>query len=755
MYQFFFIFFTRYINLHFFYKNSSVMMKKILVSAALLVLINLPGRADEGMWLPLLLQQLNEGSMKKLGMKMSAEDIYSINRGSLKDAIVSFGGGCSGGVVSDQGLILTNHHCGRGRIQALSTPEKNYLEHGFWAANQAQELPSQGLSVTFIVRIEDVSTAALAGISPSLSERERQSAIDKNLSSVREKVSKESYQDAFVRAFYEGNQYFLFITETYNDVRLVGAPPESIGNYGQDTDNWMWPRHTGDFSVFRIYADKNNKPAAYAPDNVPYRPKYVLPIAMSGIKEGDFSMVYGFPGRTTLYLPAAAVDMQVNVLNPICTGIRDQILAIMDAAMRADPTVKLQYTSKQAGVSNAWKKWIGETQGLKKSGGLEYKQKMEAEFKARVNANPAWNTAYGHILPEMNRLYAEMTPKAILRDYYNETSRQIELFRLAGLADQALRVYDAQGPEASKGRAKQTISALKNYFDNYQVSIDKQLFETLMGIYFSKIPADLQAEYPQQLLRQHGNSVAQLTQAVFDASRFPYEDKLIALLESDWEAGLQQLRQDPALLLLRAINEAASENIMKPVNELQAQTSALQRLYMKALREVFPERAFAPDANSTLRVSYGSVKGYQSRDAVRYDPMTYLEGVMEKYKPGDYEFDVPAKLRELHDKRDYGQYQDATGRMPVCFISTSHTTGGNSGSPVFNANGQLTGLLFDGAWEGVVSDYYYGEDINRSIIVDSRYILFIIDKFGGAKHLVDEMILATTAAPQKGGRKKK
>jgi hypothetical protein len=731
------------------------MMKKILVSAALLVLVNLHTRADEGMWLPLLLQQLNETQMKKLGMKMSAEDIYSINKGSLKDAIVSFGGGCSGGVVSDQGLILTNHHCGRGRIQALSTPEKNYLEQGFWAADKSQELPSQGLSVTFIVRIEEVSSAALAGVGNELSERDRQSAIDKNLAAIREKASKESYQDAFVRAFYEGNQYFLFITETYNDVRLVGAPPESIGNYGQDTDNWMWPRHTGDFSVFRIYADKNNKPAAYSPDNVPYRPRYVLPVSMSGIKEGDFSMVYGFPGRTTLYLPAAAVDMQVNVLNPIRTSIRDEILAIMDKAMRADATVKLQYTSKQAGVSNAWKKWIGETQGLKKSGGLAYKNKMEAEFKARVKANPAWNTAYGHILPELDRLYAAMTPKAILRDYYNETTRQIELFRLASFADQALRINDTQGPEASKARANQTINALKNYFGNYQMSIDKQLFETLMDIYFSKIPADLQAPYAKERLSQHGNSVALLTQAIFESSLFPYEDKLLALLEEDWDKALDILRQDPALLLLRAINEAAGDNIMKPVSDLQAQTTPLQRLYMKALREVFPERAFAPDANSTLRVSYGTVKGYQARDAIRYEPMTYLEGVMEKYKPGDYEFDVPARLRELHDQRDYGPYQNADGRMPVCFISTSHTTGGNSGSPVFNAHGQLTGLLFDGAWEGVVSDYYYGEDINRSIIVDSRYILFIIDKLGGAKHLVDEMTLATTAAPQKGSRKKK
>lgn len=718
-------------------------MKHFLAGVVLLVVISTSVRADEGMWLPIFLRELNAPQMKKLGMKISAEDIYSINKGSMKDAVVSFGGGCTGGVVSNQGLLLTNHHCGRGRIQALSTPESNYLKDGFWAMNLSQELPSEGLSVTFIVRIDDVSKAVLNGITKSMSEKERQSAIDKNLEAVRNQAARESWQNVFVRAFYEGNQYFLFVTETFNDIRLVGAPPESIGNFGVDTDNWMWPRHTGDFSVFRIYADKNNRPAEYAPDNVPYRPRYVLPVSMGGIREGDFSLTFGFPGRTNLYLPAAGVEMQVDVLNPIRVGIRDQILAIMGEAMRADQDVKLQYASKQAGISNAWKKWIGETQGLKRVGGLGQKRRLEAEFTRRVNANPTWKAAYGSLLSDMEKVYADLTPLAVSRDYFNETTRQIELFRLASFVDQALRLQETQGAEAAKKRSAQIIGGMKNYYKNYQESIDRQLFERLLGIYFEKVPQAAQPGYAVELLQTHGGSVARLTEAIFANTQFTDPQKGVVLLESNWEAGLETLRDDPALKLYREINAAGAEYILKPASLLQEQLPPLHRSYMQALTEVFPEKRFAPDANSTMRVSYGQVSGYRPRDAVRYEAVSWLDGVMEKYKPGDYEFDVPEKLRALYAAKDFGPYGE-NGRMPVCYITTSHSTGGNSGSPTFDANGNLAGLLFDGSWEGVISDYYFSEEINRSIIVDIRYVLFVIDKFGGAKHLVDEMTLVSS-----------
>lgn len=729
------------------------MIKKWLLGAALCIIAAARVQADEGMWLPLLLRQLNEPQMKKLGMKISAEDIYSINKGSLKDAVISFGGGCTGGVVSAQGLLLTNHHCGHGRIQALSTPEKNYLADGFWAQSLNDELPVPGLFVTFIVRIEDVSKAALEGVTTSMSERERQSVIDKNLEAIRNNAARESWQNVQVRPFYEGNQYYLFVTETFNDVRFVGAPPESIGNFGDDTDNWVWPRHTGDFSVFRIYADKNNRPAAYSADNVPYRPRYFLPVSLSGVKEGDFAMIYGFPGRTNLYLPAVAVDMQVNVLNPIRVGIRDQILAIMGEAMRADPEVKLQYTAKQAGIANAWKKWIGETQGLKRTNGLEEIRRREAEFKRRVAANPAWNTAYGNLLPELERAYAELTPVASARDYFNETTRGIELFRVASFVESALNLHDTQGPEAAKARSGQLIGFLKNFYQNYREEIDRRLFERLMAIYFDKVPAEAQPEYATKLYNSHNRSATALTGDIYSSTMLADPGKALHMLETDWGKALEALRQDPALKLFKAINELGVEKLQRPVSVKQEQIAALQRQYMAALMAVFPEKRFAPDANSTLRVSYGQVQGYKPRDAVRYEPITYLDGVMEKYKPGDYEFDVPEKLRQLHANKDFGRYTDATGRVPVAFISTAHTTGGNSGSPTFDAHGNLIGLLFDGAWEGVISDYYFSEEINRSIIVDVRYILFVMDKFGGAGHLVNEMKLVTTP-PAKGKKRK-
>lgn len=723
-------------------------MKHLVVGIALVALISTPLRADEGMWLPILLRELNAPQMKKLGMKISAEDIYSINKGSMKDAVVSFGGGCTGGVVSNQGLLLTNHHCGRGRIQALSTPETNYLKDGFWAMNLSQELPSEGLSVTFIVRIDDVTKAALNGITKSMSAKERQSAVDKNLEAIRNQAQKESWQNVFVRSFYEGNQYFLFVTETFNDIRLVGAPPESIGNFGVDTDNWVWPRHTGDFSVFRIYADKNNRPAEYSAENVPYRPRYVLPVSLSGIREGDFSLTFGFPGRTNLYLPAAGVEMQVNVLNPIRVGIRDQILDIMGEAMRADQEVKLQYTSKQAGVSNAWKKWIGETQGLKRVGGLEQKRRMEAEFIRRVNTNSAWKAAYGSLISDMEKAYADLTPLAVSRDYFNETTRQIELFRLASFVDQALRLQEAQGQEAAKNRSAQIIGGMKSYYKNYQVTIDRQLFERLLGIYFEKVPKSAQPKYALELLEAHDGSITKLAESIFANTQLTDPQKGLALLENNWESALETLSNDPALKLYREINAAGAEYILRPASALQELLPPLHRNYMEALMEVFPEKRFAPDANSTMRVSYGQVSGYRPRDAVRYEAVSWLDGVMEKYKPGDYEFDVPEKLRTLYAAKDFGPYGE-NGRMPVCYITTSHSTGGNSGSPTFDANGNLAGLLFDGSWEGVISDYYFSEEINRSIIVDIRYVLFVIDKFGGAKHLVDEMTLVSSTPKSK------
>ncbi len=715
-------------------------MKRILI-VILVAITSSHLSANEGMWLPLFLEQLNEAEMRGLGMKMSAEDIYSINRGSLKDAIVHFGGFCTGEVISDQGLVLTNHHCGLGAIRTHSSLENNYLDQGFWASDRSSELPNAGLFVTFIIRIEDVTEAALSGITDDMVENVRQATIDRNLNAIKAGADKEEYQDVLIRPFFKGNQYFLFVTETYRDVRLVGAPPSSIGKFGADTDNWVWPRHTGDFSLFRIYADRNNRPAAYSPDNVPFRPRHSLPISLDGIEEGDFTLVFGFPGRTNEYLPADAVEMQVDVLNPIRIGIRDKSLAIMDAAMREDPQVRIQYASKQAGLANSWKKWIGERQGIKATGGIEKKKAFEESFTQRINARPAWKKAYGQLLPEFHRLYQTLKPYAESLEYASEIgNRNIELFRLANTFEQFLRIYDNSGIGALESRKDRLIDYLNAFYKDYRPDIDRQIMATLLETYFQEMNIEHLSPIVAEAVTQSGKDYGQLAENVFSQSILAKPDQLLPILNNDLEEGLRIVREDPAYRLARSIIETNQERVMPKYQELEDEIEKHQRTYMKALMEVFPEKRFYPDANSTLRVTYGQVASYSPRDAVQYEPVTYLEGVMEKYQPGDYEFDVPERLRDLYARKDYGPYGD-DGRMPVCFIGTNHTTGGNSGSPAIDAYGNLIGLNFDRVWEGTMSDMYYDPSICRNIMVDIRYVLFLIDKMGGARHLVDEMKL--------------
>ncbi len=697
--------------------------------------------ATEGMWLPFLLSQLNETEMQQMGMKMSAEDIYSVNRGSLKDAIVHFGGFCTGEVISEQGLVLTNHHCGLGAVRSHSSLENNYVEDGFWAADRDAELPNRGLFVTFIVRMEDVTEAALQDVAGDLPENQRQGAVDRNIAGIVGAATRESYQDAFVRPFYHGNQYILFITETYRDVRLVGAPPSSIGKFGADTDNWVWPRHTGDFALFRIYAGPDNQPADYSPDNVPYRPRHALPISLDGVAEDDFTLVFGFPGRTSQYLPARAVEMQVDVLNPILIGIRDRTLAVMDAAMKADPQVRIQYVSKQSGIANSWKKWIGERQGIRATGGIEAKRTLEAEFQRRVNANPDWKARYGGLLPRMETLYEQLEPYAVARDYVNEIAgRNVELFRLANTLHRFVTIYDNNGAAAVEERKEQLLNYLRDFYQDYQPAIDREIMGDLLEIYYREMDLDYLSPYVAEQVAAAGKDFDRLAEKVFDQSLLARPDELLPLLERDLTGGLERLRTDAAYELTRHLVETSEEKVLPAYNNIQAELEPLQRTYMASLMEVFPERRFYPDANGTLRVTYGQVKGYAPRDAVRYEPVTYLEGVMEKYVPGDYEFDVPDKLRELYRRKDYGPY-GVDGKMPVCFAGTNHTTGGNSGSPAIDAHGNLVGLNFDRAWEGVMSDLYYDPSICRNIMVDIRYVLFIIDKFAGAGHLVEEMKL--------------
>ncbi|MBP7554683.1 MAG: S46 family peptidase [Chitinophagaceae bacterium] len=703
-------------------------LKSMLLGLLLLPVICL--RAEEGMWLPFLLEKMNEKDMKSKGMKISAKDIYSINNGSLKDAIVSFGGFCTGEVISTQGLVLTNHHCGFDAIQNHSSLERNYIRDGFWAMDKSQELRNPGLFVTFIVRIDDVSAQVLAGVKPGMAENERQSVIDKNISQVNQQVKRESWQKSFVRAFFEGNQYFLFVTETYNDIRLVGAPPSSIGNFGKDSDNWMWPRHTGDFSMFRIYAGKDNKPADYSPDNVPYVPKKALSISMSGVQQNDFTMVFGFPGRTMEYLHSAAVEQTMDVNDPAKIAIRDKALAVIDGFMRKDEGIKIQYAAKYASISNAWKKWQGEVLGLKRTGAVDKKKAYEAEFQKRVNGNAQWKTAYGSLLQDLGAAYEELKPYGLARDYYLEITSKIEVFTVI---NQLWALGNAKGKSNYNTVLARVKDRLGDLYKEYSPVVDEQLFGRLMEMYAGQ-PATYVAASAKS-----GDYTA-LARQLYSQSSLTDGKATLAALEQNPDALIGRLQQDKLVAIYSDMADLYNEKVAARLNQIQDRINQLQRTYMQAQMEVMKEKKFYPDANSTLRVTYGNVKGYQARDAVQYDYYTYLDGVMQKYVPGDYEFDVPARLRELYAAKDYGPY-GTNGKMPVCFIASNHTTGGNSGSPALDAWGNLIGLNFDRVWEGTMSDINYDPSICRNIMVDIRYVLFIVDKYAGAGHLVKEMKL--------------
>ncbi len=697
-------------------------------------------QANEGMWLPLLLGKLNEKEMKSLGMKMSAKDIYSVNNGSLKDAIVSFNGGCTGEVISSKGLILTNHHCGFDAIQNHSTIEHNYIRDGFWAKSYGEEIPNQGMFVTFIVRIEDVSKEALASVSATMTESERQSAIDKNMNEIRKNAKKETYQDILIRGFFENNQYYMFITETFRDIRMVGAPPSSIGNFGKDTDNWMWPRHTGDFSMFRIYANRENKPAAYSTDNVPYTPKRSLSISLDGVAEGDFTLVFGFPGRTTQYLQSSAVEQIMTVNDPAKIAIREKALTVIDGFMRKDEQIKIQYAAKYAGIQNSYKKWQGEVLGLTSTNALGKKKTYETEFQKRVNANPQWKQSYGNLLGDLEAAYAEIKPYGYARDYFNEIMSKVELFTIANLVNSLKTAFEKDGEKGYNVRMEQVKGQLAGLFGEYNATVDHRLFEVLMEMYVKDQDAQYQSPLFKKMLAENGNSIEKLAAKLFEETILHDAKKTMQELEKPASDVADFVKKEKLIGLYVDLVSTYSNQVTKKLNEIQARINKLNRTYMRAQMEVFKEKTFYPDANSTLRVTYGNVKGYNPRDAVKYDHYTYLDGVMDKYKPADYEFDVPEKLRTLYKNKDYGQY-GSNGKMPVCFIAMNHTTGGNSGSPALDAYGNLVGLNFDRVWEGTMSDINYDPSICRNIMVDIRYVLFVVDKYAGASHLIKEMKL--------------
>ncbi|WP_306564641.1 S46 family peptidase [Flavobacterium lindanitolerans] len=700
----------------------------------IVLLLVLPAYSQQGgMWIPSLLKGMNETEMKNLGMKMSASDIYDVNKSSLKDAVPQFNGGCTSEVISPKGLLLTNHHCGFGEIQSHSTIDHDYLTDGFWAMSLEEELPNPDLEVTFIVKIEDVTAKILDGVAAISSEADKQKKIQENIASLTKSSPKEAWQENRIRTFYEGNQYILFVVESYKDVRLVGAPPSSIGKFGSDTDNWVWPRHTGDFSLFRIYADKNNRPAAYSKDNIPYTPKHYLPVSIKGVEENDFTLVFGYPGRTTEYLPSVAVEQIVNELNPAKIEIRDKALKVADGFMRKDKAIKIQYASKYASIANYWKKWIGETQGLKKSNAIEAKKKFEKDFLEKVN-KAGKQAEYGNLFTDFEKNYKEIAPYALSRDYFTEVVlRNTEMLTIGYRLYQLEQIYNNRGEQSFKDRKEATIKALEETYKDFNATVDEKVFEQLIELYATKVPKQF---LPASM---KNSDYKKLTDKIYDQSKLTTYKGLKELLSGDTKSVLAKINADKGYQFVKSMADVYLKEVAPKYDEINLRIAALQRTYMKGILELSPKEArIFPDANSTLRVTYGKVKGYSPSDAVTYNHTTYLDGVMEKYIPGDYEFDVPAKLIDLYNKKDYGQY-GKNGKMPVCFIGTNHTTGGNSGSPAIDAKGNLIGLNFDRVWEGTMSDIYYDPAICRNIMVDMRYVLFIIDKFAGAKHLINEM----------------
>jgi len=689
---------------------------KLIKVLVLFICVNVSAQQG-GMWIPSLLKGMNETEMKSLGGKLSAEDIYSVNNSSLKDAIVHFNGGCTAEIISPKGLLLTNHHCGFGQIQSHSSVEKDYLKDGFWAMSLEGELPNKNLEVTFIIKIEDVTKAILNGVSDEMSPKDMQSLIQKNTNSVQKSYQKEAWQGTKVKAFFKGNQYFLFLTESFEDIRLVGAPPSAIGKFGSDTDNWMFPRHTGDFSMFRIYADKNNRPAKYSKDNVPYTPKHFLPVSLDGIQEGDFTMVFGFPGRTNEYLPAVAVEQITQKVNPTNIKIREEALKVIDAGMKSDAKIRIQYASKQARMANYWKKWIGENQGIEKSNAIVKKRTFETTFTKAISKRKY--KKYQTLLSDFDKIYGEFEPYAVKRSnfieiFYRNSELMTTMFRLYQLEQSKVKGED--GFEKTKEYVKSQITRIQK---DYNLSVDKGVFEAIMPLYDAK----------------NSNS------DFYNTSSFTNLTDALKALEGASEEVITRINNDAAYIFAKPYIAEFYNNLEPNYQRLNGEIAKVQKQYMKALMEVLPSDKYYPDANSTLRVTYGQVKGYSPRDAVYYNPVSYLDGIVEKHIPGDYEFNVPEKLLELHKTKDYGQYADSNGKVPVCFLGTNHTTGGNSGSPAIDANGNLIGLNFDRVWEGTMSDMNYDPTICRNIMVDARYILFIVDKYAGATRLIDEMKL--------------
>ncbi|MDR0437585.1 MAG: S46 family peptidase [Bacteroidales bacterium] len=705
-------------------------MKKLIIT--LFILLSSQMRADEGMWIPLLLDR-NHADMQKLGLKLTPEQIFSINNSSLKDAIVQFGGGCTAELISGEGLLLTNHHCGYAQIHALSTVEDNILENGFWAMSRDREKPCRGLTARFLVRMEDVTDEVKAVLNDEMTESERNRKISEISQEMVSKVQEGTHYTARVAQFYEGNQFYLFVYEVFEDVRLVGTPPEAIGKFGADTDNWMWPRHTGDFALFRIYMSPDGKPAKYSEDNVPYKSRHFLPISLDGVREGDFAMIMGYPGRTDRFATSWSINNSIELKNPAIVNVRTKRLEIIDEFSGKNPAVRLLYANKYASIANYWKYSIGQTEQLKRNKVADKKIQIENEFREFAKQNPE----YVDVLKNIEEAYKTLDQYEVMTRYNIEAIRAIEVFTIANQMEALETELQKTQPDTEKIKA--TADRLKGIvtriFDNSYQPLEQKNAEEMLRIYAENVPKNQQPKEFVAWVEKNKNDFSKMAQELYK-SPFSNKEQALAFLNNP---NKKVFEGDVAYKMARAFTKHTAETnaILSSTND---QLRKANRLFVEGLLKMNPGKNIAPNANSTMRLTYGQVLGYSPADAIWYDYKTTLTGVMEKENPALAEFTVPARLKELYEKKDFGIYAE-NGNIVTCFIFNGDITGGNSGSPVLNAKGELIGVAFDGNWEAMSGDIFFEPELQRCINVDIRYVLFIIDKFAGAKHLINEMSL--------------
>ena len=691
--------------------------------------------AVEGMWIPSLIDMFHS-DMKTYGLKLSAEQIYATNNASLKDAVIQFNGGCTAEIVSNEGLILTNHHCGFDAIQKHSSLENDYLKNGFWAKSKAEEIPCPWLRVTFVREIREVTALVFEGVTAEMSEADKESKIKSNISALEKAEQTKGSITAKIKPFSLGNEYFMLITEDYNDIRLVGAPPSAIGKYGGDTDNWVWPRHTGDFSVFRIYADGENGSAPYDKANQPYKPDYSLPISLKPKQKGDFTMVYGFPGHTDQHFTSGKLKFYMETERPARIEMRQKTLDIMKPAMVADDRTRIQYASKQARIANAWKKWIGQLKGLKELDAMGRKFKFEEEYRAMAAERSDWKTTYGSVIDDLNTLQIEGGKYEMARNMFIEyfyygpefVRYAMDFYKLVNSSEKLV----AEGKfDEEKNKL---IKKVNSFFNNYNKTLDEKIFHAATPIYIKHVDNELLPLGLSESWEKKG-------ELIYNKSTLLQQEKIISLLSNGSAKKIsKQLKKDPAYnyatnIYMTFINKANSG-----YKQFQQKEETLMQTYVEGMLTMFPDKKFWADANSTMRIAYGKIDGSAPYDGMMYTHYTTIDGIMQKYDPSNPDFQLTDRFIDLYKEGDFGEYtQDE--ELWVCFTASNHTTGGNSGSPVIDAEGNLIGINFDRSWESTMSDFSFDESRCRNIVVDIRYVLWVIDKYGEAPHLVKEMNL--------------